>query len=403
MFKEELELVPTKPGSYQMYDKNDIVIYVGKAKNLKRRLSSYFNRTQTGKTAELVKNIAYFKYIVTNTELESFILEINLIKKYNPKYNILLKDDKSYPYIEYSRKPYPSLKVVRYLKVKNRKDKYLFGPYVNAYAARRIVNLINRLYPLKKCEGMPKDVCLYYHIHECLGYCKKDIDQEKIDEMEKDILSFLRGNEDIIKSKLKEKIEAYSEAMNYELALELKKELDYMTVVLEKQKVEIPYFDESNYFQHSENGEIILKKQDCNISSIDVERYTNCINWILLKDKKTMALLKRPFGDIYRQLTKEQYNIALYNNILLPQIAKQFQNKSAMYYIVKGNRLSNNLKHILTIDFKETNEELIHGEDILEEAGGDINELDIKTIISYINKYLQGIGAKTQDIDTIQK
>ena len=239
MFKEELELVPTKPGSYQMYDKNDIVIYVGKAKNLKRRLSSYFNRTQTGKTAELVKNIAYFKYIVTNTELESFILEINLIKKYNPKYNILLKDDKSYPYIEYSRKPYPSLKVVRYLKVKNRKDKYLFGPYVNAYAARRIVNLINRLYPLKKCEGMPKDVCLYYHIHECLGYCKKDIDQEKIDEMEKDILSFLRGNEDIIKSKLKEKIEAYSEAMNYELALELKKELDYMTVVLEKQKVEL--------------------------------------------------------------------------------------------------------------------------------------------------------------------
>ena len=239
MFKEELELVPTKPGSYQMYDKNDIVIYVGKAKNLKRRLSSYFNRTQTGKTAELVKNIAYFKYIVTNTELESFILEINLIKKYNPKYNILLKDDKSYPYIEYSRKPYPSLKVVRYLKAKNRNDKYLFGPYVNAYAARRIVNLINRLYPLKKCEGMPKDVCLYYHIHECLGYCKKDIDQEKIDEMEKDILSFLRGNEDIIKSKLKEKIEAYSDAMNYELALELKKELDYMTVVLEKQKVEL--------------------------------------------------------------------------------------------------------------------------------------------------------------------
>lgn len=172
---------------------------------------------------------------------------------------------------------------------------------------------------------------------------------------------------------------------------------------LEKQKVEIPYLDESNYFQHSENGEIILKKQDCNVSSIDVERYTNCINWILLKDKKTMALLKRPFGDIYRQLTKEQYNIALYNNILLPQIAKQFQNKSAMYYIVKGNRLSNNLKHILTIDFKETNEELIHGEDILEEAGGDINELDIKTIISYINKYLEGIGAKTQDIDTIQK
>lgn len=239
MFKDELELVPNKPGSYQMYDKNNIVIYVGKAKNLKRRLSSYFNRTHTGKTAELVKNISYFKYIVTNTELESFILEINLIKKYNPKYNILLKDDKSYPYIEYSRKPFPSLKVVRYLNVKQRKDKYLFGPYVHTYAARRIVSLINRLYPLKKCDGMSKNVCLYYHIHECLGYCQKDIDQTKIDEMEKEILSFLRGNEDIIKNKLKEKIEYYSESLNFELALELKNELDYMNVVLEKQKVEL--------------------------------------------------------------------------------------------------------------------------------------------------------------------
>ena len=239
MFKDELKLVPNKPGSYQMYDKNDIVIYVGKAKNLKKRLSSYFRGKHYGKTAKMISNIAYFKYIVTNTELESFILEINLIKKYDPKYNILLKDDKSYPYIEYSRKPYPSLKVVRYLKVKKHKDKLLFGPYVNAYAARRIVNLINRLYPLKKCEGMPKEVCLYYHIHECLGYCIKNVSLDRIEAMEQEILSFLRGNEDVIKNKLKEKIEYYSENLNYELALELKKELDYMSIVLEKQKVEL--------------------------------------------------------------------------------------------------------------------------------------------------------------------
>ena len=238
MFKDELKLVPNKPGSYQMYDKNDVVIYVGKAKNLKKRLSSYFRGKHYGKTAKMISNIAYFKYIVTNTELESFILEINLIKKYDPKYNILLKDDKSYPYIEYSRKPYPSLKVVRYLKVKKHKDKLLFGPYVNAYAARRIVNLINRLYPLKKCEGMPKEVCLYYHIHECLGYCTKNVSLDRIEAMEQEILSFLRGNEDVIKNKLKEKIEYYSENLNYELALELKKELDYMSIVLEKQKVE---------------------------------------------------------------------------------------------------------------------------------------------------------------------
>ena len=239
MFKEELSLVPEKPGSYQMYDKNDIIIYVGKAKNLKKRLSSYFRGKHSGKTQMMIDNISYFKYIVTNTELESFILEINLIKKYNPKYNILLKDDKSYPYIEYTRKPYPSLKVVRYLKVKNHKDKVLFGPYVNAYAARRIVSLINRLYPLKKCDGMPKEVCLYYHIHECLGYCVKSIPEDIIIKMEDEILSFLRGNEDIIKNKLKERIDYYSENMNYEMALELKQELDYMTVVLEKQKVQL--------------------------------------------------------------------------------------------------------------------------------------------------------------------
>lgn len=239
MFKEELKLVPNKPGSYQMYDKNNIIIYVGKAKNLKKRLSSYFRGTHNGKTAKMISNIAYFKYIVTNTELESFLLEINLIKKYDPKYNILLKDDKSYPYIEYTKKPFPTLKVVRYLKAKKHKEKLLFGPFVNAYAARRIVNLINRLYPLKKCEGMPKDVCLYYHIHECLGYCTKNVSEDAINQMESEIISFLRGNEDIIKNKLKEKIAFYSEEMNYELALELKKELDYMSIVLEKQKVEL--------------------------------------------------------------------------------------------------------------------------------------------------------------------
>ncbi|MDY3756952.1 MAG: excinuclease ABC subunit UvrC [Bacilli bacterium] len=236
---EQIKLVPTQPGCYLYYDKEGTIIYVGKAKNLKKRLSSYFRGKHYGKTAKMISNIAYFKYIVTNTELESFILEINLIKKYDPKYNILLKDDKSYPYIEYSRKPYPSLKVVRYLKVKKHKDKLLFGPYVNAYAARRIVNLINRLYPLKKCEGMPKEVCLYYHIHECLGYCTKNVSLDRIEAMEQEILSFLRGNEDVIKNKLKEKIEYYSENLNYELALELKKELDYMSIVLEKQKVEL--------------------------------------------------------------------------------------------------------------------------------------------------------------------
>ncbi len=256
MFKEELSLVPHLPGSYQMYDKNDIVIYVGKAKDLKNRLSSYFTGRVTGKTKRLVSEIVYFKYIVTNTENEAFILELNLIKKYDPKYNILLRDDKSYPYIEYIRKPYPKLKIVRYLNVKKAKDRRLFGPFPNQYAARRIVNLINRLYPLKKCEGNPKELCLYYHIKECLGYCTKAVAHEEIDNMESEIISFLRGNDTLIKKKIMDKIEYHSEQMNYEIALELKQELDYMSMILARQKVEltdlvdrdiINYYVESGY------------------------------------------------------------------------------------------------------------------------------------------------------------
>lgn len=259
MFKNELSLVPHLPGSYQMYDKNDIVIYVGKAKDLKNRLSSYFTGRVTGKTKKLVSEIAYFKYIVTSTENEAFILELNLIKKYDPKYNILLRDDKSYPYIEYIRKPYPRLKIVRYLNVKKAKDRRLFGPFPNQYAARRIVNLINRLYPLKKCEGNPKEVCLYYHIGECLGFCSKEINNSKIDEMEAEIISFLRGNDTIIKDKIMERIHYHSEQMNYEVALDLKRELDYITIILARQKVELTDLvdrDIINYY--IENGYISI-------------------------------------------------------------------------------------------------------------------------------------------------
>ena len=237
MFKEKLAQIPNKPGSYQMRNKDGIIIYVGKAKNLHRRVNSYFNRTQTGKTAKMVSEIADFTYIVTATELESLLLEINLIKQYNPKYNVLLKDDKSYPYIEYIEKPYPKLKVSRYLQIRKKDHKKLFGPYPNAYAARRIVNLLNRLYPLKKCDGDPKKVCLYYHIGECLGYCEKKIDQEKLKQMQEDILGFLNGNDKILKDKIIEKMESYSQALNFELALELKKELDYINIVLDKQKI----------------------------------------------------------------------------------------------------------------------------------------------------------------------
>jgi len=235
--KELLKIVPHLPGSYQMKNDKGVVIYVGKAKDLNKRLHSYFNGRVTGKTKIMVSEVDTFEYIVTNSEVEAFLTEINLIKHYDPKYNILLRDDKTYPYIEYINKPYPKLKVSRYLSVKKNDKKYLFGPYPNAYAARRIVKLLNRLYPFKKCDGMPNKVCLYYHIGECLGYCQKNVDVNKLEAMENDVLSFLKGNTDALIKKIKEKISQASDNLNFELAKELKEELEYINIISEKQLI----------------------------------------------------------------------------------------------------------------------------------------------------------------------
>ena len=239
MLDEILKTIPHLPGSYQYYDETGKIIYVGKAKDLYKRVNSYFNKAQTGKTKLLVNDIKDITYIVTSSETEAFLLEINLIKKHTPKYNILLKDDKTYPYIEYIKTPYPRLKVSRYTSIKKKDKKILFGPYPNAYAARRVVKLLNRLYPLKKCNTMPKEVCLYYHIGECLGYCAKKIDEIKITNMENEILSFLKGNDNVLKNKITDKINEYSKILNFEAAKELKDELQYLEIVSNKQKIEL--------------------------------------------------------------------------------------------------------------------------------------------------------------------
>lgn len=238
MFKEELSLVPHLPGCYLMKNKDNIVIYVGKSKNLKNRLSSYFNREHTGKTMMLVREIDHFEYIVTNTEMESLLLEINLIKKYTPKYNILYRDDKSYPYIELTDEKVPRLRIIRRINVKKIKNN-LFGPYPNVGAARRVVEILNRVYPLRKCNTYEKRECLYYHIGECLGYCTKNIDEEIIKEMKTEIISFLNGNTKVLTNKLKEKMNKYSNNMEYEKALEYKELLNYINITTEKQKVDL--------------------------------------------------------------------------------------------------------------------------------------------------------------------
>ena len=238
MLKEKLLLLPQSPGCYLMKNKDGVIIYVGKAKKLKNRVNSYFRGKHTGKTAKLVSEIADFEYIVVNSEIESLVLEINLIKKYDPKYNILLRDDKSYPYIELTNESVPRLKVVRNL---NRKKKanHLYGPYPNVHAAREVVNLLNRIYPLRKCNTYEKTPCLYYHIGQCLGYCTTKIEKEKINLIKGEIIKFLNGDHSIVTNKLNELMIKESTLMHYEKAKEYKELLDYINITLTKQKVEL--------------------------------------------------------------------------------------------------------------------------------------------------------------------
>ena len=232
--KEKLKLIPEKPGCYLMKNKDGLIIYVGKAKNLKRRVNSYFNKIHTGKTKALVSNIKDFEYIVTNSETESLILEINLIKRYNPKYNILLKDDKTYPYIVLTNDKYPSLKIVRSKKRKKIKGK-VFGPFPGVTAAKNTVNLINRIYPLKKCDKLGKKLCLYYHINECLGYCEKQVPEQEINRMLEDITKILNGDYKFLTKKLEEEMLKYSNNLEYEKALDMKNLINDIENTISKQ------------------------------------------------------------------------------------------------------------------------------------------------------------------------
>ena len=270
-----LETVPHLPGCYLMKDKNGCIIYVGKSKNLKNRLSSYFKQSHTGKTMMLVKDIYEFEYILTNSEVESLLLELNLIKKYTPKYNILYKDDKSYPYIELTNDKIPRLLIVRNPNLKKGGNRKLFGPYPNVTAAKKVVSLLNRLYPLRKCQHIGKKECLYYHIGECLGYCINDVDKEKITKMKSEIISFLNGNSDKVISKLENKMNECSEKMQYEKAMEYRDILEDIKITLEKQKVElddnydrdiIGYYEEDNYLSINilfiRGGKLLDKKSN---------------------------------------------------------------------------------------------------------------------------------------------
>jgi len=232
--QNKLAILPDEPGCYLMKDRQGTIIYVGKAKVLKNRVRSYFNSSHDGKTQRLVSEIEDFEYIVTSSDLEALILELNLIKLHDPKYNIMLTDDKTYPYIKITNEKYPRILTTR--KVKKDKAKY-FGPYPNAGAANETRKLLDRLYPLRKCARLPDRVCLYYHLGQCLAPCVKEIEPKVYPDMIDEITKFLNGGFEDVKADIEKKMLEAAENLEFERAKEFRDQIAHIETVMQKQKM----------------------------------------------------------------------------------------------------------------------------------------------------------------------
>ena len=238
--KTKLSLVPKKPGCYQMYNAKGEIIYVGKAKILQNRLKSYFTGSHDAKTTRMLQDVVNFEYIITHSELEAFLLESNFIKKNRPKYNILLMDDKSYPYILITNEENPRLVMTRDVKKEHKKkNQYHFGPYPTAKACRDIVEILNKVYPFRKCHNIPNKACLYSHLNQCLAPCINKCSRNDYTESIKSAMRFLNGSSDELTTILKQKMEEASNNLEFEQAMEYRDTINSINEIVEKQTMEL--------------------------------------------------------------------------------------------------------------------------------------------------------------------
>lgn len=232
--EHKLALLPGEPGCYLMKNVNSQIIYVGKAKNLKNRVRSYFKSSHTGKTAQLVSEIVDFETIITSTDKEAFLLEITLIQKHQPYFNIKLKRGTGYPYIKITHERDPQLLLVSEIK---KDGGFYFGPYPNVYAAEETIHFLQKVYPLRRCTGYQGRPCLYYHMGQCLGACFKEVPEADYDRQIKKIKSFLNGNVGHAEADLKRRMNAAAADMAYERAADLRDQIRYIEATVEKQKI----------------------------------------------------------------------------------------------------------------------------------------------------------------------
>ena len=287
------------PGVYLMHDINDKIIYIGKAKDLYKRVSQYFLRPQVGKVAKMAFEAEYFETIITNNEKEALILEMNLIQTHYPKFNILLKDGSHYPYIGLKKEGYPYLQIKR-----NTKDKGYdyFGPFPKSSSAYETIDLLNKIFPLRKCKNIPGTACLYYHLGQCLAPCINEISKEKEHAMREEIKSFMHGNNQKVSQEIKQKMLKASEELDFENAQEYKKVLDAIEHINTKQLMESNDKKDRDIFAFSSREGYL------SLAAILFRRG-------LLLDKKVYIV--EQFGDNEEQVA--DLILQFYQNVPLPQ------------------------------------------------------------------------------------
>ena len=236
--KAKLTLVPHKPGCYQMLNDKNKIIYVGKAKDLHNRLRSYFSGSHDAKTTRMLMDVVTFEYIVATSEVEAFLLELNYIKEYRPQYNILLMDDKTYPYICFLDENHPKLVYTRDIKKFTRKTQNkVFGPFPNVKACRDLVEILNKVYPFRKCNQIPKKSCIYYDMHQCLAPCINDVKKEDYKPFIDSVTKVLNGSDKELLNKLEQKMQDASENLEFEKAIEYRDIINSVNAISEKQSI----------------------------------------------------------------------------------------------------------------------------------------------------------------------
>lgn len=386
--KEKLKIIPKQPGCYQYYDINGEIIYVGKAKNLYNRVNSYFVGKQNNKTTKLVSQINDVQYIITSTEIEAFILEINLIKKYDPKYNIMLTDDKTYPYIVLTKEKNPKLLYTR--DIKKVKGK-IYGPYPNVKAAKDSVDLLNRIYPLRKCRNIPKKECLYYHIGQCLGPCINKVDEQLYTNIEKKITNILKGN---VKEEIKNLELLMNEAsikLDFEKAIQYRDLIESLTIISEKQKMEglhqdldaFAYYCDDDYISiqvfHLRQGKMIERNGYLFPLNEPIEQFQEfIIQFYLLQNNPIPKNIYISEGDI------DTLTNVLNHKVLIPKIGQNLQ----LINLVKENAKQKitELKQKQQLEYQKTTK-------LMEELASLLSIDEIHTIEAFDNSNINGASA----------